>query len=205
MPKKEYRDWGLKDRNSSFGILGGLFDPPHIGHLIIGEWVLEEFRLDKIIFVPAYNPPHKNHYTPFQHRYEMTRIAIKKNENFLISDVERKIRGKSYTFRVLKVLKKIYRDGEFYLIIGADQWNEIDNWKYPELIFKEARVIVLPRPHYRIKKIKPFYNKILISKAPLVDISSTLIRARIKNGLSIEYLVVPEVANYIRRNKLYLT
>lgn len=137
----------------------------------------------------------------------MTYQAIKNNGNFLISDIEKKIPGKSYTFEVIMAFKKnknTFRNSNIYLIIGADQWQEIKYWKNPEIIFRKSRVIVLPRPGYKIKKIKTFYDKILISNAPLIGISSTMIRKKIKKGLSIDYLVVPEVLAYIKKNKLYV-
>ncbi|MEO0137350.1 MAG: nicotinate (nicotinamide) nucleotide adenylyltransferase [candidate division WOR-3 bacterium] len=195
----------MKNPNLSFGIFGGLFDPPHIGHLILSQWVLEEFALDRIIFIPAFNPPHKRDCASFHHRWAMTKLAIQANKKFLLSAIEKKIKGKSYTFKVIKELKKVaaFQKGQFYLIIGADQWNEINKWRHPELIFDETKVIVVPRPHHQIKKIQPFYRQILISNAPLIDISSTLVRSRIQKGLSIEYLVLPGVADYIIKNKLY--
>ncbi len=196
----------MKIHNISIGIFGGLFDPPHIGHLITSGWVLEEFNLDRIIFIPAFNPPHKRKYSSYQHRYKMIEIAIKGNERFFISDIEKNIQGRSYTYKVIKALKRsdgIYQDASLYLIIGADQWNEIGHWKKPEIIFNLANVIVLKRPGFEIKKIKPFYNKILLSNAPLVDVSSTLIRERIKKGQYVEYLTVPQVLKYIKKNKLY--
>ena len=136
----------------------------------------------------------------------MTRQAIKNNKIFLISDIEKNIQGKTYTFEVIRALKKSINNlhPKIYLIIGADQWQEIKHWKNPEIIFNESRVIVLPRPGYKIKKIKPFFDKILISNAPLIDISSTIIREKMKKGLSIDYLVVPEVLAYIKKNKLYI-
>ena len=196
----------MKNSNLSIGLFGGLFDPLHIGHLIVSQWIREEFGLDRIIFVPAFNPPHKNRYSSYQHRYEMTRQAIKNNKIFLISDIEKNIQGKTYTFEVIRALKKSINNlhPKIYLIIGADQWQEIKHWKNPEIIFNESRVIVLPRPGYKIKKIKPFFDKILISNAPLIDISSTIIREKMKKGLSIDYLVVPEVLAYIKKNKLYI-
>uniref|UniRef100_A0A7V0Z7D0 Probable nicotinate-nucleotide adenylyltransferase n=1 Tax=candidate division WOR-3 bacterium TaxID=2052148 RepID=A0A7V0Z7D0_UNCW3 len=196
----------MKTRNLSIGIFGGLFDPPHIGHLIVNEWLLDEFSLDRIIFIPAFNPPHKHMYSPFEHRYRMTEIAIKGNKRFFISGIEKDIKGRSYTYKVIKALKKsdkIYQQAILYLIIGADQWNEIRHWKKPEVIFNETRVIVLPRPNFEIKKIRPYYNKILLSNAPLIDLSSTLLRERIKRGLGIEYLTVPGVVEYIKKNKFY--
>lgn len=189
-----------------FGIFGGLFDPPHIGHLIIAQWVLEEFNLNKIIFVPTFNPPHKVECVPFKHRYEMAKLAIKENKKFLISDIERRIRGKSFTIEVLRKLKKSdkeLRAARVYFIIGADQWEEIEHWHKPEEIFKECRIIVVKRPGYKLKRIKPYYNNILISNSPLIEISSTTIRKRAECGLNIRYFVVPRVFNYIKRFKLY--
>uniref|UniRef100_A0A7V3RH02 Probable nicotinate-nucleotide adenylyltransferase n=1 Tax=candidate division WOR-3 bacterium TaxID=2052148 RepID=A0A7V3RH02_UNCW3 len=190
------------------GIFGGLFDPPHIGHLILGQWVLEEFNLNRIIFIPAFKPPHKDIYSPFKHRYKMIEISIRDNKRFFLSDIERYIRGKTYTYKVLQFLKKsnpLYSESDLYLIIGADQWNEIEHWKKPDTIFRYAQVVVLPRPNYNIKDNSPFYKKIMLSNAPLIDISSTMVRERIKAGLSIDYLVIPEVQDYIKREKLYIT
>uniref|UniRef100_A0A7C4XBY9 Probable nicotinate-nucleotide adenylyltransferase n=1 Tax=candidate division WOR-3 bacterium TaxID=2052148 RepID=A0A7C4XBY9_UNCW3 len=193
------------------GIFGGLFDPPHIGHLILAHWVLEEFDLKKIVFIPAFKPPHKSEYSSFSHRYEMTKRAIKGNKNFFVSDIERNIRGMSYTVEVIKKIKdrssffgmKKKSEIDFFLLIGADQWQGINTWKDPEGIFAECSVIVIPRPGYPIKKVKPFYNKILISNAPLIEVSSTIIRKRVNKGLSIKYLVPEEVQNYIIKHNLY--
>ncbi|MEO0142550.1 MAG: nicotinate-nicotinamide nucleotide adenylyltransferase, partial [candidate division WOR-3 bacterium] len=118
------------------GILGGLFDPPHIYHLISAQWILQEFDLKKIVFVPAYNPPHKSKYSSYIHRLRMIKMATRGNKDFLVSEVERYVKGKTYTVEVIKRLKsqqkflfplKIsdLKAVEFYLIIGADQWNEI--------------------------------------------------------------------------------
>jgi len=198
---------------SKIGIFGGLFNPPHIGHLIIVQWVLEEFNLDKIIFVPAFNPPHKLKYLPYSVRYKMTELAIKDNENFIISNIEKNIHGKTYTVEVIRALKDRLHlfphpsrkdETEFYLIIGADQWGEIETWRNPEKLFDECKIIVLPRPNYKIKKKQPFYKKILISKSPLINISSSVVRERIKKGLDIRYFVPETVLKYIKKHKLYI-
>ncbi len=190
----------------SIGILGGLFDPPHIGHLIFSQWVLEEFKLDKVIFIPAFNPPHKHSYSDFCHRYEMTRRLISNNSRFSVSNIEHHIKGKTYTFRVLSALRRVrsLSSAKFYLIIGADQWQEIRHWKKPEVVLSEAKVIVIPRLGYKIKKILPFYKEILVSKAPFIGVSSTIIRTRAEKGLSIDYLVTPKVLAYIREKQLYV-
>jgi nicotinate-nucleotide adenylyltransferase len=184
------------------GLLGGLFDPPHLGHLIITQSVADEFCLDKIIFIPAFNPPHKSRYSPFSIRYKMTALAIASNKIFIISDIEKQIPGKTYTIEVIRKLKKQI-EGNIYLIIGSDQWQEIETWKNPVQLFKEIGVIVVRRPNYEIEKTHRFYRKILISHSPLIDISSTQIRKKVKHKKNIQYLVPPRVFNYIKKHKLY--
>jgi nicotinate-nucleotide adenylyltransferase len=113
------------------GIFGGLFDPPHIGHLIIAQAILDEFRLQKIMFVPAGNPPHKRAHSPYATRYHMTELAIRDNPQFTVSDIERHMSGKTYTVEVVAALRREV-SGSPYLIIGSDQWKEIDTWKRPD-------------------------------------------------------------------------
>jgi len=184
------------------GIFGGLFDPSHIGHLIIAQWVMAEFDLAKVIFVPAANPPHKLNYSPYNLRYALTALAIKDNKRFSISDVEKEVFGKTYTVEIIKKLKKKIH-GQLHLIIGSDQWQEIETWKDPTQLFKECKVIVVPRPNYEIKKSSRFYRKILISHSPLIDISSTMIREMIIQNIDIRYLVPQMVYDYIKTKKLY--
>jgi nicotinate-nucleotide adenylyltransferase len=184
------------------GIFGGLFDPPHTGHLIIAEHVTEEFHLERMLFVPAGNPPHKHHYSPYDTRYAMTELAIAGNEKFFISDIEKQIEDKTYTIEVVKALRK-GSDDELYLILGSDQWMEIETWKNPEVLFKECRIVVVRRPHYDVSKEAKFYDRIMTSTAPMIDVSSTMIRTRIQKGLSVRYLVTASVREYITQNSLY--
>jgi nicotinate-nucleotide adenylyltransferase len=186
------------------GIFGGLFDPPHVGHLIIAQHVLQEFGLDKILFVPAGNPPHKADYSPYQDRYTMTQLSISDNSDFSISDIERNIAEKTYTIEMIRELGQQMPD-DLYLMLGSDQWREIETWKDPEALFRECRVVVVRRPHYDIEKESRFYDRIMISSAPLISISSTMIRSRIQKKLSVKYLVTPSVYNYIETNNLYKT
>jgi nicotinate-nucleotide adenylyltransferase len=186
------------------GVFGGLFDPPHIGHLIIAQHVTEEFHLERMLFVPAGNPPHKHQYSPYDTRYEMTGRAITGNEKFIISDVEKKIPDKTYTIEVIRALRE-RSDDELYLVIGSDQWLEIETWKDPEALFKECRIVVVRRPNYDISKESKFHDRIMTSTAPMIDISSTMIRARIAKNLSVCYLVTTSVEEYITQNNLYKT
>lgn len=186
------------------GVFGGLFDPPHTGHLIIAQHILDEFHLHKIIFVPAGNPPHKTGYSPYEHRYAMTGLAIAANDRFTLSDVEQDFTGKTYTIEVIRRLRQATED-ELYLMIGSDQWHEIETWKDPDGIIRECRVVVMKRSHHDIREDSRFFDRIMISTAPLIDISSTRVRARIQKGLSVRYLVAPAVDEYIARNRLYQT
>jgi len=184
------------------GIFGGLFDPPHLGHLIIAQAILDEFRLQKIIFVPAGNPPHKRTYSSYATRYHMTELAIQGNPHFAISDIEKEMSGKTYTVEVVAALRKTVT-GRLYLIIGSDQWEEIDTWKRPDDLFKACRVIVAPRPGHTLETCRRRYPMIQISTTPLLDISSTMIRKKIRQHHSIRYYVTPDVLQYIKKKKLY--
>jgi nicotinate-nucleotide adenylyltransferase len=184
------------------GLFGGLFDPPHIGHLIIAQHVLDEFHLGKILFVPAGNPPHKREYSPYGTRYAMTELAIAENEKFTMSDIERDIPDKTYTIDVIQELKQKSQD-ELYLLIGSDQWLEIAAWKDPEALFRECRIVVMRRPNCDIEKESQFFDRIMVSTAPLIDISSTTVRTRVRKGVSVRYLVTPSVQEYINKNNLY--
>ncbi len=191
-----------KGTNKRVGIFGGLFDPPHVGHLIVAQAVLEEFSLDTIVFVPAGNPPHKLKYSSFKTRYAMTVLAIKDNRKFALSDIENRIPGKTYTIDVIRELKKTTR-GILYLVIGSDQWSEIQTWRTPHALLKECTIVVVPRTGYRIRKNGHIAQKILISNAPRIDISSTLIRKHVRDRKSIQYLVTPDVHTYIKQHRLY--
>jgi nicotinate-nucleotide adenylyltransferase len=171
-------------KNKKIGVFGGLFDPPHIGHLIIAQSVLDEYDLHSIIFTPAGNPPHKRAYSPFDIRYRMTDLARKGNRYLKISAVEQGIRGKTYTIETIRKLKKYVR-GIIYLIIGSDQWQEINTWKTPEALLKECRIIIAPRPNHRIYVPKHQSGSVFVSNSPLINL-------------------VPEtVYCYIKRKKLY--
>jgi len=184
------------------GVFGGLFDPPHIGHLIIAQHVLEEFHLQKILFVPSGNPPHKTDYSRYEDRYAMTELAVDDNEMFAANDIERTFTEKTYTIEVIRKLHA-KTDDEFYLLIGSDQWHEIETWKDPEELFRECRVVVMRRPNSDISKEARFFDRIMVSTAPLIDISSTLIRTRIRKGFSVKYLLKPAVYGYVKTNGLY--
>jgi nicotinate-nucleotide adenylyltransferase len=191
----------MKDSNN-IGIFGGLFDPPHIGHLIIAHWVLQEFSLNKIIFIPSGNPPHKHTFSPYAVRHHMVKLAVQKNNRFVIDDIERRMTGKTYTIDVIRQLRRKFSEN-IYLIIGGDQWEEIHTWHIPDALINECQVIVVPRPGHKAIIKKALQRRVHMSSSPMLDISSTMIRNRTAAGASITYLVPFSVEKYIKQKKLY--
>lgn len=188
------------------GILGGTFDPVHLGHLIIAQKVLEIRNLEKIIFIPCNISPHKTEekFASAEHRLKMLQIAIKGNPHFDYSDIELKRNGISYMVDTLNELKKIYPSLE--LIIGYDNIEKFHTWKKPDEIISIAKLIVMRRKLDKEVKVKDrFFKSAVFIETPLVDINATNIRDRVKKNLSIEFLVTPAVKNYIFKNNLYKT
>jgi nicotinate-nucleotide adenylyltransferase len=187
------------------GILGGTFNPPHIGHLIIAESVRDQLKLDKILFVPSYSPPHKLYSQvalPTQ-RYEMVEIALEKNRNFSVSDIEIAREGKSYTIDTINTLLNIHPGTQLYLIIGLDNLMDFPDWKSPNDIISKVELVVMNRPGYDVEVKNEFKRYATIVKVPSIDISSSDIRRRVKMGRSIKYLVPFEIEQYILKKGLY--
>lgn len=184
------------------GILGGTFNPIHIGHLILAEEAREKLELDKLIFVPVYLPAHKDNsdIAPAWQRYKLIKLAIKKNSNFTVSDIEIKRQGRSYTIDSLREFKKIFAPDELYFIIGSDLLKYLDEWKDLDEIIKMVRFIVATRPGYGLEKI-PAHISTLPIRA--VDVSGFEIRKAIRQNQSFRYLVPEAVYKYINKKKLY--
>lgn len=199
---------------SKIGILGGTFNPIHCGHLIIAEAVREKFCLDRVLFIPSGQPPHKpdTEVIGAEHRYEMVRRAVASNSFFEASRVEIDREGYTYTINTLKVLREEYgTDTGLFFIIGADIIPELNIWKEFESVFKLCEFIAVLRPgHDRktieadIEQLKRDYKlKIYMTETPLTDISSSDIRERCSMGKSIKYLVPDSTENYIKAKGLY--
>ena len=199
---------------NKMGVLGGTFDPVHMGHLIMAEYIRERFSLEKVIFMPSANPPHKKfqNVTNSSSRYDMVGLAIEDNQDFTVSDMELKRAGNSYTVDTLKELKGMYRFDPIYFIIGADVVFDLLSWRDYKNVFRMCEFIAVRRTGYndealqdRIKMLKNEYKaKMNLTDCPSIDISSSLIRDRVKAGRSIKYLVPPKVEEYILENRLYL-
>ncbi|SHH20674.1 nicotinate-nucleotide adenylyltransferase [Thermosyntropha lipolytica DSM 11003] len=198
---------------SALGIMGGTFDPVHIGHLLAAEWVRSEFNMDKVVFIPAASPPHKDEgdMTPIEHRYRMVELAIQDNPYFEISPVEKERKGKSYTVDTIAYFRERYPDKDLYFIMGTDSLLSFPTWKKPELLVTLCSFVVVSRPGYVIpasfwekEGLLPLLQpKLYILEMPGMDISSSEIRERIKQGKSVKYLLPREVEEYIYKHSLY--
>jgi len=196
------------------GIMGGTFDPPHMAHLLIAENSRAAFSLDEVLFIPAADPPHKQDraVTLYAHRYYMTELSIAANDAFTLSDIERKRSGLSYSLVTVRELQKLYRAGaDFYFITGMDSINDLHKWYHPKELLASCHFIGATRlgdPVNTIALEKDFgklaYERIHFLEVPGMEISSTDIRRRVREGLPIRYLVPDAVKEYIRKEGLYL-
>lgn len=195
-----------RDRKKRLGILGGTFDPIHSGHLILAEQLKDELKLKKVIFIPSANPPHKvNHpISPAKDRMKMVKMAIRDNPDFLISDIELKRKGKSYTIDTLTRFVKLYKDSELFFLLGSDAIDELSTWKEPDKIFQKVKVVIALRPGFdMIDPKNRFVKKSHLMHINGLNISSSLIREKIRKGKSIRYLVPPGIEKFIQSKKLY--
>lgn len=199
---------------SKIGIFGGTFNPIHLGHIRLGQLVLDEIKLDKILYIPDNTPPHKSDkdLACGEDRLNMIDISLKDYDNMESSDIELNREGKSYTFETLLELKKMYPNDEIYLITGADMFLTLDKWKEPETIFKTANIIGVPRVKSDFEKmeayaenvIKPMGARIfMLSKTVFDTASSTYVRDNIDDYQKIRDMITPEVYGYITEKNLY--
>jgi nicotinate-nucleotide adenylyltransferase len=191
------------------GILGGTFNPVHIGHLILAEEAREKLGLGKVIFVPTNIPAHKQSpdIAPARSRLEMVKLAIKGNKYFSVSDIEIKRLGTSYTIDTVRELKRIYPQDAFYFIIGSDLLTYFDGWKDIDQVVKMVDFIVATRPGYPLEDIGAYVVSRQIGVKTMairaVDVSGFEVRRCIKDDKSFRYLVPEAVFNYITKKRLY--
>ncbi|MCX5708273.1 MAG: nicotinate-nucleotide adenylyltransferase [Candidatus Omnitrophica bacterium] len=185
------------------GILGGTFNPIHIGHLILAEEVREKLQLDKVIFVPAYIPPHKQNsdVAAADDRLCMVKAAIKGNDYFFASDIEIKRKGPSYTVDTVKAFNQKFPGDELYFITGSDLLKYLDEWKDFRELLRLVKFVVATRPGYPLENIPSYVRRVGIRA---VDVSAFEIRQCIKESKSFRYLVPEAVFEYIYKKKLYL-
>ncbi|MGE5279282.1 MAG: nicotinate-nucleotide adenylyltransferase [Deltaproteobacteria bacterium] len=184
------------------GILGGTFDPIHYGHLILGEQVAGQLELDKVLFIPAHQPPHKEGHSILsaRHRLRMVELAVRGNRRFSVSSIEIMRRGKSYTVDTLRAIKKTHPRARLFFICGSDLVSEIPTWKNVAEIHRLATFVLAKRPGYGRRLSGRNYRKINVAQ---VDISSSFLRRLVRQGYSIRYLTPGSVVAYIKRHRLY--
>ena len=187
------------------GLLGGTFDPIHIGHLLMARAALEMLGLDQVIFIPSCVPPHKKAPTLFsaKDRLKMVRLATKENPQFDVSDFEIKKGGKSYSVDTVRHFRELYpAPAKLYFIVGGDTINQIHTWKDVDQIKKMCTFVSVNRPGYPRGLARFKYHAVTMHG---IDMSSTEIRKRLELGKSIQYLVPESVLGYIREHKLAKT
>ena len=188
-------------------IFSGTFNPIHRAHLKIAEYVLSHYGFDKIIFIPAYKPPHKNYDAGMsQHRFNMVKLAIAYNPHFEVSDIEFKSEEKSYSFlTALKLYEQYKIDGKIHFIIGTDAFEKIESWYESDKFKKIVDFIVFVRENdtVNLEYLKKKGYNFEFTQMPFVDISSTELRNRVLQGLPINNIVTKEVEEYIYKNGLY--
>ena len=191
----------------NIGLFGGSFNPPHLAHLIVAETVREQFRLDQVWWMPARRPPHKAEETlvSSQHRLEMTRRATQDHPAFAVSDVEVRRAGASYTVETVRALQATHPEYAFSLLLGGDSLRDFGTWRQPEEIVARVPLIVYRRPGAADIEVEPYLaGRVRFAEAPLLEISGTEIRARLREGRSIRYLVPDAIRAYIEEHGLYV-
>ena len=195
----------------NIGVLGGTFDPVHIGHLIVAEEARLKLGLSKVLFVPAGQPWLKQdrNIAPAVHRVEMVRRAIADNPFFELSTLEVERAGPSYTVDTLTMLgKQLGSRASLFFILGRDTLAELPLWKEPQKVVQLCRLVVPPRLGSRDlkhleKAIPGLLERVIQLDMPVIGISSSEIRQRIAQGLPIRYLVPPAVEKYITEHRMY--
>ena len=209
------------------GIFGGTFDPVHLGHLRLAEEVGEALELERVYFIPAAAPPHKEGrpITPFEVRMHMVRTAVGESPLLEALDLEGRRQGLSYSIETLKELRRVFApDPELYFILGMDAFYEIRTWHEYKMLFDYAHFVVIPRPGARSERRESFLSsldvgfhkegngglftapsgkRVIFKEATLMDISSTDIRERVAMEKSVRFLVPEGVRNYIMEKGLY--
>lgn len=195
------------------GIFGGTFDPVHLGHMVIAEQVMEEMRLDKVVFVPGGIPPHKaasSVRANAEDRCEMVRAACEKNERFEVDRIEIDAGRAMHTVETVPLLKEKHPGNDWFFITGADEVSNLLTWKEPDRLLEEVVMVAATRPGSDLSKLDHLeaglrnFDRIFPVECSRVDISATGIRRRILQGKSIRYMVPEGVYEIISEKKLYI-
>lgn len=186
------------------GLFFGSFNPIHIGHLIIANYMANYTNLDKVWFVVSPHNPLKDKKDIIQvyDRLEMAKLATEKSENIAVSDVELKLPKPSYTIDTLTLLRELYPEYEFSLIMGSDNLKTLKKWKNYDIILRDYHIMVYPRPGYLDSELNE-HQSISITDTPQMEISSTFIRKSIQQNKNVQYFLPESVLDFIENKSLY--
>jgi nicotinate-nucleotide adenylyltransferase len=188
------------------GIFGGSFSPPHVAHLAVAEAARDQVGLDRVVWIPAATPPHKQRLDlpAAEHRLAMTRLAVADNEAFVVSDLEIERAGVSYTVETVRALQEAYPDVALHLLVGGDSFAQFGTWVEPEEIARRVPLVVYPRPGADLSTVSPaLMARATMLDRPLLDPSSTALRRLLRAGRSVRYLVPDAVLAYVAAHGLY--
>ncbi len=193
------------------GIFGGTFDPIHHGHLIVAEVMLEELGLDRVLFLPAGQPPHKvgRPITPVHHRVTMLYLALQGNPRFGVSLVDVQRPGPCYTVDSLRLLRAEYPEAELVFLMGEDSLRDLPTWHQPDRIAEQALLGVALRPEVEVDleavfaRVPSARDRVVLVRVPLIQIAASDIRRRVAEGRTIRYQVPRPVEQYIAHHGLY--
>ncbi len=213
MRKSESSCPGKGEERKRVGIMGGTFDPIHTGHLILAETAYEAFHLDYVLIMPNGNPPHKpgQVHASMEQRTHMAELAAADNEHFRVSDFEKTPQDYHYTYETLEFLTQKHPDIDYYFILGADSMVHFHTWKEPKRICQCCRILAATRDRMETAVLmehmerleREFGAQIAPLETPNIDISSNMLRERVRKGQSIRYYVPDTVEAYIREQGLY--
>ncbi len=193
------------------GVLGGTFDPPHIGHLILAEYASDALALTSLLFVPAADPPHKQHElkTPAAHRVAMLELALSDNARFSLSRVDIDRPGPHYSVDMVRIIQEQHPAAEIYFVMGGDSLRDLPTWHRPNDLILLCKLAVMRRPGIKVdpemhESILPgISSRVVLIDAPLIEVSSTEIVTRLAQRKSIRYLLPDAVRDYIMTHQLY--
>lgn len=193
------------------GVLGGTFDPPHMAHLIFAELAREQLALERVLWVPAADPPHKQgqQITPIKHRVAMLTLALAGNTAFELSRVDVERPGPHYTADMLALIAAQHPGASLFLLIGADSLRDLPTWHDPGRIVAQAYLAVMPRAGVLCDLdclnvlIPGLCDRVIFIDAPLLELSGSDIRARLAAGQTVRYMLPPGVEDYIHQHRLF--
>lgn len=200
------------NRRRRIGLLGGTFDPIHIAHLHIAACALDELRLDEVRFLPAGSPPHKPHHpiTEGAHRLRMVEIATGGSPAFVADPIDLGADGPSFTSDTVTRMRAAHPESELWFIIGADSLADFHRWHEPERILAVARLAVAERPGWDVSaalqapsSLPDLPARVDVFQSVPIDLSATLLRARVADGKPVDWLLPSGVLSYLRRHRLY--